>query len=78
MINIKILIKGALVTLGTRLKVPILATFDDLGHFSSCLFSHKPSGFISDFNSDNLAKFREVSMPISCISKNRVFRDFGL
>ena len=40
--KIKILIKSALVTLGTRLKVPILAIFDDFGHFSSCLFRHKP------------------------------------
>ena len=38
----QILIIGALVTLGTRLKVPILAIFDDFGHFSSCLFWHKP------------------------------------
>ena len=38
----------------------------------------KFSGFISDVNSDNPAKFREVSMPRSCISKNRVFQDFGL
>ena len=38
----------------------------------------KFSGFISDVNSDNPAKFREVSMPRNCISKNRVFRDFGL
>ena len=40
--NIKILIKGALVSLETRLKVPILAFFDDSGHFSSSLFWHKP------------------------------------
>ena len=33
----------------------------------------KFSGFICDVNSDNPAKFREVSMPRSCISKNRVF-----
>ena len=38
----------------------------------------KFSGFISDVNSDNPAKFCEVSMPRSCISKNRFFRDFGL
>ena len=37
----------------------------------------KLSGFISYVNSDNLAKFREVSIPRTCISKNRVFRDFG-
>ena len=41
-INIKSLIMGALVTLETRLKVPILAIFDDFGHFLSCLFRHKP------------------------------------
>ena len=38
----------------------------------------KFSGSISDINIDNPAKFGEVSMPKSYISKNRVFRDFGL
>ena len=38
MINIKSLIMVALVTLEMRLKVQILAFFDYLGHFSSCLF----------------------------------------
>ena len=38
----------------------------------------KFSGFISDVNMDNPAKFREVSMPRSWTSKNRDFRDFGL
>ena len=38
----------------------------------------KFSGSISDVNIDNPAKFREVSMPKSCISKNRVSGDFGL
>ena len=41
-ININILIMGALMTLETRLKVPILDVFDDFGHFSSCLFWHQP------------------------------------
>ena len=36
----------------------------------------KLSVFISDINSDNLAKFR--GMILSCISKNRDFWDFGL
>ena len=40
--SIKSLIMGALVTLGARLKVPILAVFDDFGHFLSCLFRNKP------------------------------------
>ena len=38
----------------------------------------KFSGSISDVNIDNPAKFREVSMPRRCISKNRDFWDFGL
>ena len=38
----------------------------------------KFSGFISDVNIDIPAKFREVSMPRNCISKNRDFRDFFL
>ena len=38
----------------------------------------KFSGSISDVNSDNPAQFLEVSMPRSCISKNRVFQNFGL
>ena len=38
----------------------------------------KFSRFICDVNSDNPAKFHEVSMPRSCISKNRDFRDFVL
>ena len=37
--DIKSLLVTALVSLETRLKVPILAIFDDLGSFSSCLFS---------------------------------------
>ena len=41
-INIKILIMGALGSLETRLKVPIFAIFDDFGHFLSSLFRHKP------------------------------------
>ena len=36
------------------------------------------SGLISDVNMDNPAKFYEVNMTRSCISKNRLFRDFGL
>ena len=38
----------------------------------------KFSGFISDVNGDDPAKFGEVSMPRSCISKIGFFRDFGL
>ena len=38
----------------------------------------KFSGIISDINMDNPAKFREVSMPRSWISKNRDFRNFDL
>ena len=38
----------------------------------------KFSGFIFDVNIDNPAKFREASMPRSCISKYRDFRYFGL
>ena len=38
----------------------------------------KFSGFISDVNCDNPEKYREFSMPRNWISKNRVFRDFGL
>ena len=37
-INIKSVIMGALVTLETRLKVPILAVFDDLVHFWAVYF----------------------------------------
>ena len=37
-INIKSLIISTLDTLEMRLKVTILALFDDLGDFSSCLF----------------------------------------
>ena len=35
----------------------------------------KFSGFISDVNCDNPAKFREVSKRRSCILKNRTFQD---
>ena len=38
----------------------------------------KFSGSISDVNIYNSAKIREVGMPGNCISKNRVFQDFGL
>ena len=37
----------------------------------------KFSGSLSDVNIENPAKYFEV-MPRSCISKNHVFRDFGL
>ena len=36
--DIKSLLISALVSLETRLKVPILTIFDDFWHFSSCLF----------------------------------------
>ena len=36
----------------------------------------KFSGSISDFNIDDPAKFREVGMPKSCISRNWVFSGF--
>ena len=39
--NIKSFTMASLITLETRLKVPILAIFDDFGHFSSCWISHK-------------------------------------
>ena len=42
MIKVNSLIMGALVTLKTRLKVPILDVFDGLGHFLSCLNWQKP------------------------------------
>ena len=38
----------------------------------------KFSESISNVNIGNPAKFRDVSIPRSCISKNRDFRDFGL
>ena len=38
----------------------------------------KFSGSIPKVNIDNPAKFCEVSMTRSCISKNRVFQDYGL
>ena len=37
----------------------------------------KFSGSLSDFNVGNPAKIREVTMPKSCISKDRDFRTFG-
>ena len=36
------------------------------------------SGIILDVNMDNSAKFCEVSLPRSCILKDRDFRDFDL
>ena len=48
-INIKSLNIGALVTLVTRFKVTILAIFDAIGHFSSCLFWQKPVAHDTDF-----------------------------
>ena len=40
--DIKSLLIDALVRLETRLKVPVLAIFDDFWHFSNCPFWHKP------------------------------------
>ena len=38
----------------------------------------KFSGIIPNVNMNNPAKFHEVSMPRSCISKNRVSQNFVL
>ena len=48
-INIKILLMGALVNLETRLKVPILTVFDNFGHFPGFLFWHKHLALNTDF-----------------------------
>ena len=47
--NIKVLIMGALVTLETRHKVPILGIFDNFGHILSCLFRPKRLAQDTDF-----------------------------
>ena len=47
--SIKSFIMGVLVTLETRLKVPIFDTFDAFGHFSSCLFWPKLLAYCTHF-----------------------------
>ena len=47
--NIKILIIGSIVTPGNEAQSPFLAVFDNFGHFSSCLYWHKPLAQDTDF-----------------------------